>query len=370
MRKLVVGLLCCCCVSLLAQTATINGQIEGKQLFSIVKVSKLSANGGLDFVTSQPVSTAGTFSIDLQVPSADVYVLQFTDGNQLQRQQVMVLLPNDKLTLRFNNTYQSMQLQDAVGSEDARFILQYQQNAVKAEDQAKGFEQRYMQATTPDAKKAVQTEFESFYKLYQQNNMRFYAAHAHLLSAGFMAMSEFGGNFDANVSLFKVLYNGLKEKYAQHPLVKEMDIRLQSVIAVGAVAPDFEIAGVDGTTLRLSDFKGKYVLLDFWASWCGPCRMENPTLVKVYQQYKDKNFAIFSISLDNNREKWLSAIQADGLIWKSHASSLMRWNCPVARRYNVSSIPHSLLIDPKGKVVAIGLRGEALMQTLSQLLGK
>ena len=149
-----------------------------------------------------------------------------------------------------------------------------------------------------------------------------------------------------------------------------MDIRLQQSIAVGTMAPEIEIAGVDGKTIKLSDYKGKYVLIDFWASWCGPCRRESPILVKAYEQYKDKNFTIFSVSLDNNKEKWLAAIQADGLNWQAHGSSLSSWNCPVARRYNVSSIPHSLLIDPQGNVIAIGLRGENLLIKLEQILGK
>ena len=370
MRKIVVGLFLLISLCLSAQTATIDGTIEGKQLFSFVQINKLSAAGGLEFITSQPITPAGSFSVSLSVTSADVYVLQFSDGKQLQRQQVMVLHPNDKVTLKFVNSYQSLVLQDAAGSDDAQFLLLYQKYALQAEEQSKQLEQKYMQASTDEAKRSIQQEFEKFFMQYQQNNMQLVAAHAHLLSAGFVAMTEFGQNFDANIALLKLIHKALQPKYANHVLVKEMDIRLQQSIAVGTMAPEIEIAGVDGKTIKLSDYKGKYVLIDFWASWCGPCRRESPTLVKAYEQYKDKNFTIFSVSLDNNKEKWMAAIQADGLNWQAHGSSLSSWNCPVARRYNVSSIPHSLLIDPQGKVIAIGLRGEQLLSQLAQILGK
>lgn len=370
MRKFVVGLFLLMSLCLSAQTAVIEGTIEGKQLFSFVQLNKLSSTGGLEFITSQPITQTGSFSVSLSLTAPDVYVLQFSDGKQLQRQQVLVLHPNDKITLKFVNTYQSLVLQEAKGSDDAQFLLLYQQYALQAEEQSKQMEQRYMQASTNEAKRSIQQEFEKFFMQYQQNNMRLLAAHAHLLSAGFMAMTEFGQSFDANIALFKMIHKALQPNYANHVLVKEMDIRLQQSIAVGMQAPEIEIAGVDGKTIRLSDYKGKYVLIDFWASWCGPCRKESPTLVKAYEQYKDQNFTIFSVSLDNNKDKWLAAIQTDGLNWQAHGSSLNSWNCPVARRYNVSSIPHSLLIDPQGNVIAIGLRGENLLIKLEQILGK
>jgi peroxiredoxin len=138
---------------------------------------------------------------------------------------------------------------------------------------------------------------------------------------------------------------------------------------VGAMAPEFTQNDTTGTPVRLASFRGKYVLLDFWASWCGPCRQENPNLVSAYNKYKDKNFTILGVSLDrsNGRDSWLKAISDDKLAW-TQVSDLKFWDNEVARQYGIRSIPQSYLIDPEGRIVAANLRGEALHEKLAELL--
>lgn len=138
-------------------------------------------------------------------------------------------------------------------------------------------------------------------------------------------------------------------------------------VSVGKEAPDFTIAGIDGNPITLSSFRGKLLLVDFWASWCGPCRRENPNVLKAYEAYHDKGLEILGISLDNNREKWEQAIKDDGLIW-NHASELKGWKGDVSALYCVNGIPHTVLIDQNGVIVAKNLRGEALVNKLSELL--
>lgn len=161
----------------------------------------------------------------------------------------------------------------------------------------------------------------------------------------------------------------IKGKFPNNKPVADFVARMEKAkgISVGQKAPDFESSSVTGAPVKLSDFKGKYVLLDFWASWCGPCRQENPNIVKQYQAFKNKNFTILSVSLDDTRDKWLKAIKDDKLDW-NHVSDLNQWNSKVAKQYQVESIPASFLLDPQGKILAKNLRGSELEDFLKGIL--
>ncbi len=168
---------------------------------------------------------------------------------------------------------------------------------------------------------------------------------------------------------YKALFDTFTPAVQQSEYGKELAkmVEMLSIGQIGTVAPNFSQTNEEGKTVSLSDFRGKYVLIDFWASWCGPCRIENPNIVASYHQFKDKNFTVLGISLDNDKTKWLEAIKSDGLEWK-HVSDLKGWENAVARQYGVTSIPFSLILDPDGKVIAKNLRGEDLKAFLQELL--
>jgi thiol-disulfide isomerase/thioredoxin len=141
----------------------------------------------------------------------------------------------------------------------------------------------------------------------------------------------------------------------------------EASLMIGGIAPDIKLNGPDGKPVSLSSLRGKVVLIDFWASWCGPCRRENPNVVKMYQKYKDQGFEIFGVSLDNDANRWKGAIQTDGLTW-FHGSDLMGWKSKPAQMYQVHSIPATFLLDKQGKIIAKGLRGAELEAAVANAL--
>ncbi len=142
---------------------------------------------------------------------------------------------------------------------------------------------------------------------------------------------------------------------------------IKSDNAIDKVAPDFSLADTANKQVSLSSFKGKYVLIDFWASWCKDCRIENKNLVKAYKRFKNPEFDILSVSLDVDRDNWIKTIGTDNLAWPHHVSDMQKWQSPVVKLYNVREIPQTFLIDKEGKIIAEGLMGLALEKKLAEL---
>lgn len=190
-----------------------------------------------------------------------------------------------------------------------------------------------------------------------------------------IAVLMFLDNFprEKYAALHNEVVMALYAKYPDHQLVKEkyaVETSPATATSIGAIAPDLAFPDPDGNIRKLSDLRGKVVLLDFWASWCRPCRGENPHVVAMYQKYHDKGFEVFSVSLDRDKESWKRAIAADGLVWPNHVSDLKYWSSEAARTYGVSSIPSTFLLDQNGRIIAKNLRGEALSNALKQLFGE
>ncbi|MBI1226448.1 MAG: redoxin domain-containing protein [Bacteroidetes bacterium] len=146
-------------------------------------------------------------------------------------------------------------------------------------------------------------------------------------------------------------------------------MRMSASFIPGGEAPDFTMNDRDGNPVKLSDFRGKVMLVDFWASWCGPCRRENPHVVELYHHYHDKGFDVLGVSLDKTKEPWLAAIEKDGLVW-NHVSDLKGWSNDAAKLYGVTSIPHTVLVDKDGKILARNLRGDQLTAKLQEIFGE
>jgi len=183
------------------------------------------------------------------------------------------------------------------------------------------------------------------------------------------ALTESLGGFRVPVSevepIFNTLNEGLRTSYAGMSLSKLLNAG--SITGIGAKAPGFTQNDANGKPVSLADLRGKYVLLEFWASWCHPCRAESPNLLKQYQLYKNKGFEILSVSVDSDKSRWLEAIAKDGLTW-IQVSDLKGWDNEARKLYGLNGVPGNFLISPEGKIIASNLIGEKLNKKLADLL--
>ncbi|MBS1647792.1 MAG: AhpC/TSA family protein [Bacteroidetes bacterium] len=208
-------------------------------------------------------------------------------------------------------------------------------------------------------------------RAYEKGILKFIKEHP---QSNVSAYAIYSVNFDwPKMDEYEEMYNVLSPQVKAGKFGKLAHDKIEGMkmkdATVGVTAANFSQPDVNGKMVSLNSYKGKVVLVDFWASWCGPCRAENPNVVAAYQKYHPKGFEILGVSLDQNKDKWLQAISNDNLTW-THISDLKGWGNEAAKKYGVTSIPFNVLIDKEGKIIAKGLRGKALDDELAKIFGE
>lgn len=306
------------------------------------------------------------FSFSLDVQEIGFYRILFDKNNFV----VFLLSPNDKISIEGNasNIMNTAIVKGSLENEQLRIGgALMQSNYHKADS----LQKLYQLAQNSPYKDSLSQNLTSKYEALMDKEKSFIKALIDKFPDGFFNLA-FVEKLDKEKDLeyFSKLDKGLSKKYPTSSYVSDFhkNVLELSKLAPGSFAPEIDLPGVDGKPIKLSSLKGNVVLIDFWASWCKPCRMENPNVVRMYAQYKNKNFTVFSVSLDKQKENWLEAIKKDNLSWPNHVSDLGYWSSAVVPLYNIQGIPLTVLIDKDGKIIAKNLRGVELEEKLKSIL--
>ena len=332
-------------------TGTVEGMPDGKAIIATVNGSTLDTLAKADVKNG-----SFEFTGNVSEPTG-AYIMVIG-----QRGAIPFMLENANITVNAGQAGLTV-----TGSEGQKIYDQFMAINTTTQQEAMKLQQEYQAANGDQAKmQAVQEAYAKLMTDAQAKETELIKANPDSYVSTFVIVSSMG---QMEYEQLKERYNLLGEKAkasAQGKAIAAQIAKLEST-AIGQIAPNFTITTPEGESISLYDIKGKVKLIDFWASWCGPCRGENPHVVEIYKEYHPKGLEIFGVSLDNNKEAWVKAIADDGLVWK-HGSDLKGWQSAPAQLYSVSGIPHTVLLDENNKIIAKNLRGDELKQKIAELL--
>lgn len=324
---------------------------------------------------SASVEANGDFSMNVPIASTGYHRLRVDKDNSI----ILILEPEDKVSISGNafDFYASYNVEGSSQSSELKKLDNYLRGAFEVQDSLTKVFRSFQGQGHPrldSIGKVLDASFQEMNKGKRQFLVDFINDNeGKLVSLSAIEALSPDEDYDLYLRVGEALNKTMPESEYVVGFQKRLDQMKAKAEAgkatdIGVVAPELAMTTPDGAPIKLSDFRGKYVLIDFWAAWCKPCRVENPHVLKVYNKYKDKNFEIFGVSLDRTKEAWVKAIADDGLPWK-HGSELKFWQSSFVPVYGIEGIPMTVLVDPDGKIVAKGLRSAQLEAKLKELLG-
>ena len=364
----IVSLLLLCVGTLIAQktiqTVVITGTITDKGAYKQIYLDTLNGQNPWIYV-SAALDDNGAFKLIAPVPSTDIFRLRLDDQNYM----MLILTPGEKISLK---TVGSKLGADALieGSLHTQLLYSTMKSTQSFESRKAALNQQYSEIQTSPKRDSLSaviiSQFRANDSLQKTSLKAQMEKHpASLAWIFFQDKLDMSNDFDIIDKIDAASFKEYPENIFVQQRHQQVDVERKT--AIGASAPEIELTDPKGNIRKLSSLKGKVVLIDFWASWCGPCRKENPNVVNIYGKYHDKGFEVFSVSLDKDKDGWLAAIAKDNLSWPNHVSDLKYWKSAGAAAYGVTSIPFTVLVDKKGKIVAKKLRGEELESKVKEL---
>lgn len=348
-------------------TVTVTGKVNFPQAGQIM-IQEIK-DGAFGFQDTIQLKANNTFAKKVKLTEPGYYRLNF-----FNKQMVDVIL--HKSNLEVNADGNSPQgFSEVKGSPDLDIIMEVQTllNQLNASPEVAKLNEDFTKAAEQKDQKRM-TELQMDYQKIMKANHDKVAALLVAKSPSLAVINQLQSNVidrDKYFPTYEAVAAKLTGEWATYSQSKAFIDQVTALrkLAIGQPAPEIALPNTEGQVVKLSSMKGKYVLVDFWAKWCGPCRQENPNVVRAYNKYKDKGFTVFGVSLDRSKEDWLKAIRDDGLTW-THVSDLKYWQSEAAKTYNITGIPFSVLLDPNGMIIAKNLRGPALDSKLEEIFSK
>lgn len=346
-----------------ANEYVVNGKINNATSGAPIYLDKLSFNGN-EVIDTAILAEDGSFILKGTLPEKSLYMLR------LDNQHSWVLVLENGVTTNFSSDYNAVANSTASGN-DNQILFSFVTQLTNLGSNLQAIQGKFADAQNSGNSEAmlqIQNEYNEIIAQYNDVILNMADTTSSIFSGLFAASML---NKDQNTATLANFAEKIKAELPENSLAKEFLqlVNNNAELAIGKQAPNFTLKNMKGETLSLEQVRGKVVLLDFWASWCKPCRIENPNVVRLYKEYEKKGFTVFSVSLDNNLQKWVAAIDQDQLIWPYHGSNLQGWQCPVAQQYKVNSIPSTFLINEDGIIIERNLRGADLENKLKQIFG-